>query len=290
MAVDEKGVERTRPLDISNARPPEPARRPARLEVIAIAANRFADPRLPAIPRAERDGRDLAKFLGDRLVDPATNARFRPEQVRVRPFLGAEAASGSILAAFDEFRSEGAAPDGLPAPGDVVAVVIESHYLDVGSKPMIASTEAGAGDDPMPPAVAASDLATRLGELTRLGCRVVVMIDAVHDLKAAPGWRNDIEGWIRRLQAESKVVVFLASDHGPSLALGDGHRSFAEGVLTMLDARAAGRPRDPSAPMTFFDAQRTIADTVFELTGRKQHTQCYLPEIVPPQAPFFDPR
>ena len=142
--------------------------------------------------------------------------------------------------------------------------------------------------DPAPPSLSAGDLAARLGELSRLGCRVVVMIDAVHEVKV-PGWDNEIEDWIRRLQAEARVVAFVASDHGPSSSVGDGHRAFAQGVLDVLKARSAGRVRKPSGVMTLFDAQRTVTDSVLTLTGRKQHAQCYIPESLPPQAPFLDP-
>ncbi|WP_435018690.1 hypothetical protein TA3x_000675 [Tundrisphaera sp. TA3] len=284
VAVDEKGVERTQSLDVASQAPPAPARRPARLEIIAIAADRFADARLPAIPRAERDARDLARFLGRHLVDPTTGRRFDPDRVRTREFLGDGLASSPLLAAFDEFRA-GAAP---PGPGDVVALVIESHYLDIRSRPLIASAEASASDDPTPPALSAGDLAGRLGDLARLGCRVVVLIDAVHKVEV-PGWENDVEDWIRRLQSECKVAALVASDHGPSLATGIDHRAFAQGVLDVLKAKSAGRLRKPTDVMTIFDAQRTIVDTVRSSTGRRQHVQCYLPEILPPQAPFLDP-
>jgi len=143
--------------------------------------------------------------------------------------------------------------------------------------------------DPAPPSLSAGYLAARLAELSRLGCRVVVMIDAVHEVKM-PGWENEIEDWIRRLQAEARVVAFVASDHGPSSPNGNGHRAFAQGVLDVLTTKSAARPRKPSDVMTLFDAQRTVIDTVLRLTGRKQHAQCYIPDSLPPQAPFFDPR
>lgn len=290
VAVDERGVERSEVLDVrpAPARAPEPARRPARLDVVSLASDRFFDPRLPAIPRAERDGRDLARFLARHLADPGTDRRFPEAQARTREFLGDAAAAGPVLAALDEIRDGG--PAGPPAPGDVVAVVVESHYLDLESRPRIAlaGPSPTSGDEPGPAGVAAGDLAGRLGDLARQGCRVVVLVDAVHAIKE-PGWQTGIGEWVRRLQAEARVAVFVASESRPSLATGDGHRAFAQAVLDALTPAGSARVRKSDAPVSAYELKRTVADAVLTLTGRRQHAVALLPDSLPPGAVLLDP-
>ena len=283
VAVDERGVRRAQPLDIRNQAPP--TARKSRLEVVAIGASDFADKRFPRVEYAEEDAWDLARFLVDRAIDPATGVRFGPDQVHVRAFLGGFVARGNVLAAFDELRKSALA--GQLGDGDVVAVVVESHFLELHSKRLLATTEPDAGD-PEPPSLPATDLAARLGEFSRLGCRVVVLVDAVHEIKGA-AWENDIQEWVRQLQSQANAVAFIAADHGPSSPNGDGHRVFAQGVLDVLKPRSAGRLRKPGGAMSLFDFQRTVTDAVLQQTGRKQHPQLYLPDTLSFQVPFLDP-
>lgn len=284
VAEDEKGVRRREKVVLLNRSPPAADRRKARLEVVAIGSNDFGDPKFPRIRFAERDARDLARFFEDRLVDPTTNARFAPEQVRVRSMVGPDVPTSALTSAFDDLRREARA--GLLAADDVVALAIESHYFEFRSSRLIASAEREAG--PTPASISAADIADRLGELARAGCRVVVLVDAVHDLKAA-GWDNDIQEWVRQLQSQARAMVFIASDHGPSRDLNTGHRAFAQGVLDSPRARAAARLRAAGGPISLFDFQRTVTDSVLEKTGQRQRAQCYLPETLSFQVPFLDP-
>ena len=284
VVIDALGVRRSQPLDISNQAPPPPKPRRSRLEVVAIGAADFSDKRFPRVEFAEEDARDLARFLGDRLIDPATGARFGPDQVHVHSFLGSQVARGNILTSLDELRKAALAGDlGL---GDVVALVVESHFLEFHSKRLLLTTEPDSGESE-PASLSATDLADRLGEFTRLGCRAVVLVDAVHEIKGTAR-EVDIQEWVRQLQSQANAVAFIAADHGPSSPNGDGHRAFAQGVLDVLKARSAGRPRKPGTAMSLFDFGRTVTDTVLEQTGRKQHAQLYLPDTMSFQVPFLD--
>ena len=167
-----------------------------------------------------------------------------------------------------------------------MVVVIESHYLEVHSKHLLATSEPNQ-DQPEPPAVSATELADRLKELSDAGCRVCLFVDAVHDHKN-PAWELDIQEWVRQLQSHSKVITFIAADHGFSSANGDGHRVFAQGILDVLKARSVARFRERGPTMSLFDFQRTVVDSVLQQTGRKQHAQCYLPDTISLQIPFLD--
>ena len=167
-----------------------------------------------------------------------------------------------------------------------MAVVVESHFLDFHSRRLLATTEPDLGE-PEPPSISASDLSVRLGEFTKLGCRVVVLVDAVHEIKGA-AWDKEIQEWVRQLQTQAHAVTFIAADHGPSSPNGNGHRVFAQGVLDVLKARSAGRLRKPGGAMSLFDFERTVVDAVLQQTGRKQHAQLYLPDTLSYQVPFLD--
>jgi hypothetical protein len=175
-----------------------------------------------------------------------------------------------------------------------VAVVIESHFFSHRSQPLFATAEPG--DALVPGSISAADLAERLGEMASRGCRVVVLLDAVHKLDSQ-AWEDDLEikEWIRQLQMRSHVATFVASSHGPSFPLNGKvpdarrNRAFAEGVLNVIAAGSASRLRKPGGgPMTFFDFDRTLKDSILENTRRKQNAGSYLPETISSEFPFLD--
>ncbi len=285
VSVDQRGITRSQPLEFRNEVAPPPTARKPRLEIIALGTDTFADKRLPPIPYAERDASDLAKYIRERIVDPTTGLRFGADEVQEHAFLGNQVAKADVLTALEAL--EKAAPPDQLGDGDVVVVVVESHYIEFRSQRLLATAEPGSGE-PEPPSISANVLAVRLGEWTGRGCRAIVLIDAVHDVKS-PAWETDIQEWVRQLQSQANAVVFIASDHGPSLPIGDGHRVFAQAILDVAKARSAGRLRKPGGPLTLFDFQRTVTDTVLAKTGRKQHAQCYFPETIPIQTPIIAP-
>ncbi len=285
VAVDERGVRRDQPIDITNTAPSPPTARKSRLEIIAIGAEEFADRRLPRIPYAEDDAEELASFLGDKLVDPATSQKFPSTQVHARTVLGAKLTRPNLIAAFDTLKK----PENGQAfgPGDVVVVVVETHYLEFQSNRLLATTEANPGQLE-PATISANEVTEALAELTKAGCRAIVLADAVHETKN-PVWDLDIQEWVRQLQGQSRAIAFIATDHGPSSSNGDGHRVFAQGILDVLKAKSAARLRNLDGPMSLFDFQRTVTDSVLQQTSRKQHAQCCLPDTISPQVPFLDP-
>lgn len=285
VAIDERGVRRDQAIDLTNTAPLPPVPRASRLEILALGAEEFADKRFPRIAYAEEDVDQLSRFLAEKLVDPVTGKKFPSSQVHAQTLTGEKLTRDGLTTAIETLKKpESGTPLG---PGDVVAVVIESHYLEFQSKRLLAVNEPGVGQEG-PPSISATSLADILADLSRAGCRVILLIDAVHEVKS-PAWELDIDDWVRQLQRQSRAITFIAADHGPSLANGDGNRVFAKGILEVLTAKSAGRLRKPGGMMSLFDFQRTVTDRVLQLTGRKQHPQCYLPDTISPQVPILDP-
>jgi WD40 repeat protein len=287
LATDDLNVTRAQTLEVDNRRPVAPTRRATRLEIVAIGSDTFADDRLPRIPHAEADVSELAAFFASKLIDPATDAKFTTEQVHVRRFVGkAGAVAPAILTALDELRP--GQPAKALASGDVLIVVVESHFLSLGSRSLLATADPPSGT-PEPTGLLAADLASRLGQLSTLGVRVFVLLDVVQGAKV-DGRTAETREWLRGLQATAKVAVAIASDQRPSVALPrEGHRAFAHGVLKALDAASAGRLRDLGAPMTLFDFERTVVGNVERTTARRQRAQFYWPETIPVRARFLAP-
>jgi hypothetical protein len=285
VAIDERGVRRDQSIDVANQVPLGPNARKPNLLILALGAEKFADTRYPTIAWAEDDARDLTRFLGEKLVNPSTGSKFPPSQVQAQTFLGNKVTRARLL---ESFGTLGHPSNGETlGAGDVVVVVVESHFIDFRSRRLLATTDPDQAPGDLP-SISATDLADRLGELSRLGCRVMLLIDAVHEIKT-PAWENDIQEWVRELQGQARVLTFIASDHGPSSPNGDGHRVFAQAILDVLKARSASRLRKPGATMTLFDFERTVTDSVLQQTGRRQHAQCYLPDTFSYQIPLLDP-
>ncbi len=185
---------------------------------------------------------------------------------------------------FDELRADAQA--GRIGPGDVVALVVESHFLDFRSRRLLVTSEPEV-NAAEPPALSASDLADRLGEFTRLGCRAFVLVNAVHKFEGQ-AWDNDIREWVRQLQNQANAATFIASDHAPSSPDGKGHRIFAQGVLDSLNASNLVRKRKPGAPFSLYEFEQAVVLDVLEKTKRQQHAQLYLPETLSYQVPILD--
>ncbi len=282
--TDALGVVRRRGLTVINTAPP--AKPPGqRLFVLALGANKFNVPSLPPILFADRDARDVARFLGASLVSPASQKPFGSDRVIIRAFAGDDAGAGGFLDALAELDRE--SKSRRLGPGDVVAILIESHYLQGGSLGRLATRD-NLPDLTESPCIPAGELSDRLTELRRQGVRTVVFLDAVHGLKTPDGG-IDIQEWVRDLQARAGAITFLASGHGPSKTWPDGgHRVFAQGVLDAFDVKSAGRVR-PTSPgtLSLFSFQDNVKQSVLTRTGRRQFAQCAIPETVAPSTVFL---
>ncbi len=282
---NDRGRERTESFEVEYRPPPNappPAREP-RLVVLAFGAGTFPkNARIPAIRFAEEDVRDVARFLAARENHGFANVE--PPVI----LQGPDASAPRIRDALQTLDSERTRGD--LGPGDTVVVLVESHVLMEDGETMILGTDADAA---LPPrsAFPAVEVANALGELATYGCRVLVLLDGVHEApNAPPSWKSRVDGWTRELYRRN-VITFVASVQGASQrVLSEGHGAFAQALLDSRNVRSESRLRTgPEAPRTLDHFRDVVEQEVRRLTGRKQIARCYVPGTIHPQIAIFDP-
>jgi WD40 repeat protein len=273
IATNAQGRETVTGFDVEVTAPPP---RPARLAILAIGVEGpFARPDLPPIRFAGRDATEVSRryaALGGTVY----------EDVIAYPVLAAaDATSATIAEAFAQVGR-----DGL-GPRDTLLVLLESHFVSDGHAGAFVGTDAGPGAPPER-AIAAAVLAGRLADVATRGCRVLLLVDAVHEA-GPPAWEAGFREWVRGV-TKGGVVTFVASNRGPSRRyLPDPHGVFALGVLQAPTARGQSRPwLDPASAFTLDDFGDAVSRRVEELSSRRQRAVCYFPETISPQTPLFD--
>jgi hypothetical protein len=270
--VNQYGIRRSITRDILVRGLPRP--RTTRLKLVTIAPA-YREPRIEPIQFAERDARELRKFLTRYLVSPESGEALY--SIDEDPLEGPTATADRVK------KAVAALQDKSLGEGDLVVVVIESHFLNVASQRKLLAADGL--KVPPTPAVAADDLARNLGTLCANGCRVIVLVDGVH-ASTNKDWDPDIGDWVRHLRDVERVITFVASNSGPSQAVQDqGHRAFAQAVL---DAVKASSGKDNTS--TLNDFRDVVVERVLELTQRQQHAACYLPESINGQFKILNPQ
>jgi WD40 repeat protein len=251
-----------------------PAHRPTRLKLLTIAPA-YQQSRIPAIEFAERDARDLRRFFGRHLVSPEDEKPLYSvdEEIREGATATAERVKKSIDALKDESLGE----------GDLVVIVIESHFIHLGAERSLVAADGMS--IPPKPGIPADDLAKNLGALARQGCKVLVLLDTVHTASSNV-WDTDVSDWVRNLRDEQNVIAFVASNSGPSKSLpAQGHRAFAQAVLDALKP-----PLIRENAYLLNDFRDVVIEQVLKLTERQQQAACYLPESINGQFPILSPQ
>jgi WD40 repeat protein len=267
--------------------PPQPAGPPPQLIVLAIGAGAFSGDAssVPPIPFADQDTRDLAAFLAAPLGSP------RYPRVETRSLIGPQATADRINQALEQLDQQ--RTKGELLPGDAVFMTIELHFVSFEPPGTLLGSDATG--QPPSPAVSAAAIADCLGQLADYGCKVVLVVDPLHERRPQPRQtdRTLIE-WARSLYLKN-VITFVASIHGPSQRLiARGHGAFAEGILGALNVRSQARLATSgssanASEITLFEFQDVVARNVLALTNRQQHARCYIPDTIPSMAPIFDP-
>jgi WD40 repeat protein len=273
VVTNDRDVSQVESFDVEYA-PPDP--RPPALSLLSIGAGGpFADPKISPIDFADADAEDLSRFFEGK-------GKLGYGKVTKFPvILGSEATSERIRDALQKLEA-------MPVePGDTLVVSLESHVLNVQEGRYVLGVDA----DPLAPlshTIAAADITDILGKVADRGAQVVVILDGLH--KSAPkAWGRGLDDWIRALTRRN-VVVFVASNHGPSLRHLT-HGAFAEAILGSDAARGQARAWvDPKLPATLDDFRASVTLSVERLTARKQHAACYIPETLSPRSPFLDAR
>ena len=165
-----------------------------------------------------------------------------------------------------------------------MAIVIASNVLHFGEDTVIAAADTVPAKDSSAanPTVAARDVSELLGRVADYGCRVVVFLDGVHQLPEK-SFDNTIKPWVRDLQRNRRVITFVASKEGPSLA-GDA-RSRACSTLGAANAFLAAGP----GAYTLEAFQRQLRKEVLDLSERGQEAGAFIPIEVDPKTLFAQP-
>ena len=167
--------------------------------------------------------------------------------------------------------------------GDVVAVVISSHVLELPGDSLVTAADSVPGPGPaVQPAILTRDISDLLGRISDYGCRVLLFVDGVHELPDSQ-LKSSIKAWVRDLRQNRRVITFVASKEGPSdvnqrTELG----LFAQGVVNALQGAGA-------ETYTLEAFRRKLHQVVFELSERLQEADAYFPDDVDPRALFGRP-
>jgi hypothetical protein len=175
--------------------------------------------------------------------------------------------------------------------GDTVFVWLETHIQTSPAGDLFLGTDTAPGTPPRP-AVSATEVSDTLGELAGYGCRVVLLLDCVHQNLPAEA-RLRFINWVRDLSYTRGVITFVASTDGPSQRRDfDRLGVFAKVVTESFSAEGRARARaylSPDAPLTLSDFSDIVADGVEALTGRKQFVRAYVPPQIPGSIQPFEP-
>src|SRR5262249_11384840 len=154
-------------------------------------------------------------FLADHLISPDGAAVQQDRMEDRRGLTGGRGATGSLGQGLGRLGGWGRAQ--RLRKGGIVGVGGAAHVLPVHRTATVAALDPDPARKPSPgPVIPAREVSERLGELAEYGCRVVVLLDGVHEL---PGdaLRSTIKPWVRDLQQKRRVITFVASREGPSL-------------------------------------------------------------------------
>jgi hypothetical protein len=261
-------VKRVQSIDVE-VRVAEPRKTP-RLLVLGLAPE-FQQPFLPRIPFAQEDVQALRRFSRKWLVSPRDGSRLDP--IHDRSLVGPAATVEAAARVFEGLDREPL------EDGDLVIVVIESHFLNSSHDRGLAA--ANSHGPPPNPAINADALARHLGNVARRKCKVLVLIDAVHTTI----WDAEVNEWVRHLRDEQNVIMFVASNNGVSQDAGGaaGHRAFAQAILDSVKPPL----RDGAFSLNHF--RDRVHDQVLALTRRQQFAECFIPETLNGQFPIVDP-
>lgn len=287
-ATSENQTSRTETMDLIYVpkeeppaqKPPQPSA--GRLIVLAIGNEQSANTQLlPPVPFADKDAETLAGSLADHLVS-RDGAKCRSDEKGDRLVqVGGEASVKSITDALDELNKRVLAKQ--LHNGDVVAVVISSHVLELPGDSLVTAADSVPGPGPaVQPAILTRDISDLLGRISDYGCRVLLFVDGVHELPG-PQLKSSIKAWVRDLRQHRRVITFVASKEGPSDVNQRAQLGlFAQGVVNALQGAGA-------ETYTLEAFRRKLHQVVFELSERLQEADAYFPDDVDPRALFGRP-
>jgi WD40 repeat protein len=276
MAIDDQGVKAIEYLRVRRklARPVALAK--PRLVIRSIGVESFAGRDYLPIRYAGEDARKLAAFL----AEPAQRRFFEVQCIDAKPYTGTAVDATTVAGVFDELAQE--ARSKKLGAGDTLFVVLESHVISLPPARSVILA-ANAPDKPDSHSSVPARLVTEcLQEVASRGCLVVLLLDAIHDLRR-PTQQNfdDLNEWIRDLTLDPKggVIVVLASKHIPGRPAGQ-LGAFARAILESMDVAGQGGPQLGGDSPTLEEFYNIVYNRVQELTERRQFTGFFTPETL----------
>ena len=268
------GSERRQTLTASVEGAPRP--KLGRLRLLAIAPT-FIDPNIPPIGSTGKDAEDLSRFFSRHLVTESGQP-FGTINPAGGGLIGGAASAARVLSVLE------AAGQGPVERGDLAVVAIETHLISRGQDSrLVVADSRGVPPDPMT-TIPTEAISAALESLVRRGCKVVVVLDGVHE---APGgaWESDAVEWARRFRNDHDVITVLATTRRPIRDEHVGiHRPLAQAILDSIQSPRR-RPDDPL--MSLADFRKVVLDGVQRLTLRKGEPMVYIPKGIDPGFPFL---
>ncbi len=268
--------------------PAQPGPKPQgpRLWVLSLGAERFADPGWE-ISNAGHDARAVADFL----LKPGGKERFPRRDRVVLDGQNEPANAATLQQQFEQLGKLGDPEETGEGLGraDTLFVFLESHLLDLKETGLSLLGAEGQPEDQA--ALLPADMITQtLGQVADYGCKVVLLLDLVHETSPESRVRSArLQRWIRQLCYERGVIVVTASSSGPGLRAGE-HGAFALGLIDLFQQSPTRLRDDPNAPWTLDDFQDALAANVARYTqGRAQRIGYYKPWTYKGTTLLFDP-
>lgn len=285
LAKSDKGIPRAAYIDVEvvpepKLVPPLPPPSEPRVWLLALAPSFSANSTLREIKSSENDAKALLSFFGKhtlsfdgRRVQPPLLAEGAP------PLVGHDATAARFLAAL---KSLGEAP---VKPGDVAVVVIETHVVRHNRVSWLAASDTL--DLPGERAVSADTVSATLGSLVRQGCRVLLVLDGVHEAPAGrgpkEGWDTDLMEWVKTLYNEHDVITLVASLRHPLPDMNQRNRVLAQAILGSVSADRPGK----SDVLSLADFRAGVISEMRRLTQRRADPDCFIPVAFPAGVPLL---
>jgi WD40 repeat protein len=289
-ATDRGNRSQTRSVEIDSQGSPD---HPPRAWIITIGADTFLAAGVEPILHAARDARALAAFFEDRVVAPGLGRRIARDQIKTSVLAANDARADPVLAVLDALRER--CRQGRLGPDDLLVMAVETHFAIREGRAVLLAADTR--DEPPGPMLAADLLATCLGEVAASGCKVLLLLDIVHNV---PGdYESDtLKAWIRELRDRHGVITFLASrtlpseprlENGQPTYPGLRNRIFTRAVLDSIDPRWQTRDRvTVQGCVSLHGFQETVRAIIAERTRDSLDAACYIPDVIPAWFPLLD--
>jgi serine/threonine protein kinase len=268
-------IEATAPSSFSmepiRAATPQPPHKLNQVQILTVGVTTFQDKRIVPIPFAGRDAQSVAKFWAD--LAKSRSGKFTPHS---RVLVDSEATAARLIGVFNDIDT--ALHNGEITRGDMLVVMIVSVCLATDQGLFIACADTRSGVRPVS-ALLAMRVSETMQRLTSVGCRVLLLLDVIHE--RPDGTLGPIidekKEWVLDLVKKKGAIVIDGSDQGPSgVDNTREHGLFALGILDVF--QGLSRHSVPEGQLSLEGFQKALVEGISDVSGRTQFARCYIPE------------